>query len=176
VLAFASTGLGIPLVTFLPTFARDVFGAGPQGYSTMLAVSGGGAVAGALLVAWMGHRPHKGRATLLLLVAMGVFIAGFSHSPWFLVSCAFLFLAGVALVSVFALNNSLVQLLAPEEMRGRVMSIYNVAFRGGMPLGNLVTGFVARAWTPQGAILANGVLLAAVGLVVLLSQRQFRRV
>ncbi len=171
VLAFSSTALGVPLVTFLPTFAKDVFQMGPQGYSTMLAASGSGAVVGALVVAWMGHIAHKGRAALLMLIAMGVFVVEFSHSPWFLLSCVCLFLGGVALVSVFALINSLVQLLAPEEMRGRVMSIYNVAFRGGMPLGNLVTGFVARGWSPQGALLANGLLLAAVGLAFLSGRR-----
>jgi MFS family permease len=175
VLAFFSTGLGVPVVTFLPTFAKDVFRMGPQGYSTMLALSGAGAVVGALVVAWMGHIAHKGRAALLLLVALGVFVAGFSHSPWFAVSCVFLFLAGVTLVSVFALIASLIQLLAPEELRGRIVSIYNVAFRGGMPLGNLVTGVVARAWSPQGALLANGILLALVGLAFLAGQRQVRR-
>jgi len=175
VLAFAATGLGVPVVTFLPTFARDIFRLGPQGYSTMLAVSGAGAVAGALLVAWMGNLPHKGRTALLMLIAMGVFVAAFSHSPSFLVSCGFLFLAGVALISVFALISSLVQLLAPEELRGRIMSIYNAAFRGGMPLGNLVTGFAAKAWSAQAALLVNGLLLAVVGLVVLAGHRGVRR-
>jgi MFS family permease len=174
-LAFVSTGLGVPVVTFLPTFAKDVFQMGPQGYSTMLALSGAGAVVGALVVAWMGHIAHKGRAALLMLVALGVVVAGFSHSPWYIVSCVFLFLAGVSLVSVFALIASLIQLLAPEELRGRIVSIYNVAFRGGMPLGNLITGFVARAWSPQGALLANGALLALVGLAFLAGQRQVRR-
>ena len=79
------------------------------------------------------------------------------------------------MISVFAMISSLVQLLAPEELRGRVMSIYNVAFRGGMPLGNLATGFVAGIWSPQGALLANGVLLALVGLSFLAAQRQVRR-
>jgi predicted MFS family arabinose efflux permease len=171
VLAFVSTGLGIPLVTFLPTFAKDIFQLGPQGYSTMLAVSGAGAVVGALVVAWMGHIAHKGRAALLMLVAMGMFVMGFSHSPWFLVSCGFLFLAGVALVGVFALVSSLIQMLAPEELRGRIVSIYNVAFRGGMPLGNLATGFVAGVWSPQGALLANGALMALVGLFFLGGQK-----
>ena len=175
VLAFATTGLGVPLVTFLPTFAKDIFQMGPQGYSMLLAASGSGAVVGALIVAWMGHIARKGLATLLMVVALGVFVALFARSPWFPVSCLFLFLAGISLVSVFAMISSLVQLLAPEELRGRVVSIYNVAFRGGMPLGNLATGFVARAWSPQEALLANGVLLALVGLYFLIGQREVRR-
>ncbi len=175
VLAFCATGLGVPLLTLLPSFAKDVFGMGPDGYSTMLAVSGAGAVVGALVVAWMGHVEHKGRNALLMVLALGVFVAGFSRSASFLVSCAFLFLAGVALVAVFAMVSSLVQLLAPEELRGRIVSVYNVAFRGGMPLGNLATGFLARAVSPETALLGNGVLLALIGMYFLIGQRQVSR-
>jgi len=174
VLSFACTGLGVPLITFLPTFAKDVFGLDSQGYSTMLALSGGGAVVGALVVAWMGHIARKGLAALLMMVALGIFVAGFSNSRFYTLSCLLLFLGGVALVSVFAMISSLVQLLAPEELRGRIVSVYNVAFRGGMPLGNLVTGFFARAWSPEAALLGNGVLLALVGVYFLIWQREVR--
>ena len=54
-----------------------------------------------------------------------------------------LFFTGAALMMVFSTVTSLVQLIAPNEMRGRVMSIYMVAFRGGMPLGSLVSGYFA---------------------------------
>ena len=54
-----------------------------------------------------------------------------------------LFLTGAALMVVFSTVTSLVQLIAPNEMRGRVMSIYMLAFRGGMPLGSLVSGYLA---------------------------------
>jgi predicted MFS family arabinose efflux permease len=175
VLAFSTTGLGIPLITFLPTFAKDSFAMGPQGYSTMLALSGGGAVFGALLVAWMGHISRKGRLTLLMLIAFGICVAAFSQAPSYPFACVFLFLAGVCLISVFALITSLVQLLAPEELRGRIMSVYNVAFRGGMPLGNLVTGFAARAWSPAAALLANGLLLSLVGSYFLFGNRRVTR-
>jgi predicted MFS family arabinose efflux permease len=174
VLAFCSTGLGIPLITFLPSFAKDIFGMGAQGYSTMLAVSGAGSVIGALVCAWMGHVPRKGRTALLMLVSFGVFVAAFSQSPSYTLSCVFLFLAGVSMISVFTMISALVQLLAPEDLRGRIVSVYNVAFRGGMPLGNLVTGFVAKAASPGAALLGNGVLLAAVALYFFTWQRQVR--
>ncbi len=175
VLSFVTTGLGVPLITFLPTFAKDIFEMGPQGYSTMLALSGSGSVVGALVVAWMGHMRHKGRTALLMLVALGVFVAGFARSPSYALSCVFLFLGGMAIIAVFAMISSLVQVLAPEELRGRVVSVYNVAFRGGMPLGNLATGFLAKSFSPQTALLGNGLLLAAVGLYYLAGQKQVRR-
>ena len=146
-----------------------------SGYSTLLAFSGAGAVIGALIVAWMGHVAHKGRWALLMMVAFGVFVMAFSQSRLYALSCFFLFLGGISLLSVFAMINSLVQLLAPEELRGRILSVYNVAFRGGMPLGNLVTGFAAKAWSPESALLANGAALALVAGYFLLAERRVSR-
>lgn len=175
VLAFCTTGLGVPLITFLPTFAKDVFHLEAQGYSTLLACSGLGSVLGALIVAWMGHISRKGRTALLMLVALGFFVSAFSHSRSYLLSCVFLFCSGMSLIAVFTMISSLVQLLAPEELRGRILSVYNVAFRGGMPLGNLATGFAAGALSPSTALLANGVLLGVVGIYFLLWQPDVRR-
>ena len=70
-----------------------------------------------------------------------------------------LFASGVALMIVLSCITSLVQLIAPNEMRGRVMSIYLVAFRGGMPLGSLVSGYVASISSAPTALTLNGVAL-----------------
>ena len=63
----------------------------------------------------------------------------------FWINAVLLFAGGACMVMVFAMLSSLVQLIAPNEMRGRVMSIYMVAFRGGMPLGSLVAGYARHA-------------------------------
>ena len=70
----------------------------------------------------------------------GLLIIAFAVSRVLWLSDILLFLTGAALMVVFSTVTSLVQLIAPNEMRGRVMSIYMVAFRGGMPLGSLVSG------------------------------------
>ncbi len=140
-LAFLMTLLAIPLVVFLPVFARDVFRGGAGTYTLLLSISGAGSIVGALVVAAMGNMRHQGRTALMMLVALGACIVGFALSRSLLLSCALLFTAGIALISVFSLVTSLVQLLTSDEMRGRVMSVYNVAFRGGMPIGSLVTGY-----------------------------------
>jgi len=63
--------------------------------------------------------------------------------------------------------SSLVQLTTSDAMRGRVMSIFMLAFRGGMPLGNLLAGWVAQRWSITVALAANGLVLAAIaGLFV----------
>ncbi len=72
-------------------------------------------------------------------------------------------------MGVFAMVMSLFQLATSEEMRGRVMSIFMLAFRGGMPLGNLATGFFAERFSVSSALAMNGGALMIVGLVFLLA-------
>jgi predicted MFS family arabinose efflux permease len=158
-LAFLLTALGVPVVTFLPVFVKNIFAQGPDTYTLLLSVSGAGSVVGALVVATFGHSQHKGLITLIGIAVLGVFVAGFSHSTLLWLSCIFLFLASMALVSVFALISSLVQLITTDQMRGRVMSVYNVAFRGGMPIGNYIGGEMIERVTAPPVIAANGILL-----------------
>ena len=79
-----------------------------------------------------------GLTALLVQAVYGLLIVAFAMSRVLWLSEILLFLTGAALMMVFSTVTSLVQLIAPNEMRGRVMSIYMVAFRGGMPLGSLV--------------------------------------
>jgi MFS family permease len=168
VLAFAVTFLGMPLLTFLPMVARAVFHEGVGRYSEMMAFAGGGAIAGAVVVAWLGRFRHMGVVALLVQIALGVMIVGFAWSRVLWVSEALLFASGVALVISTSLITSLVQLVAPNELRGRVMSIFMVAFRGGMPLGSLVSGKIADAISAPTALLIDGVLLALVAAYLLI--------
>lgn len=161
-LAFVATFLGLPLLTFLPIFAQDVFRQGVGQYSTMMAFSGAGAVCGALVVAWLGRFEHMGRTLLVVMGAFGVLIALFAASRVLWVSHGLLFLAGAALIVVFSLLTSLVQLIAPNELRGRVMSIYMVAFRGGSPLGSLAGGWLASRTSAPFVLAVNGVALVAL--------------
>jgi predicted MFS family arabinose efflux permease len=107
----------------------------------MMAFSGAGAVIGALVVAWLGRFRHMGLTLLLVQVVFGALITAFALSRVFWWSNLLLFLAGACLLCVFSMTASLVQLLVPDRLRGRVMSIYMVAFRGGMPLGSLASGY-----------------------------------
>lgn len=158
-LAFLLTALGVPTMTFLPVFVKSVFAKGPETYTLLLSVSGAGSVLGALLVATFGHSRHKGLILLVNICLLGIFAALFSQSTTVWVSCVFLFLGSMALISAFALISSLVQLIATDQMRGRVMSVYNVAFRGGMPIGNYASGEMIERITAPPVIAANGVLL-----------------
>jgi predicted MFS family arabinose efflux permease len=175
VLAFLMTLLGIPLLVFLPVVVKDVFHMGPRVFTLLLCISGAGAVVGALVVAAFGHIHEKGKVTLLTLVLLGVMMMAFALSTSLIVSGILLFVAGAALVAVFAMISSLVQLIAPDEMRGRVMSVYNVAFRGGMPIGALISGELIGRSSVGTVLAGNGLLLAVLGLYFLLFQRQVAR-
>jgi predicted MFS family arabinose efflux permease len=172
VLAFSMTLLAFPLVVFLPVFVRDVYHGGPSVYSTLLVSLGIGSICGALIVAGLGKYHRQGRAALLMLVALGVLISGFALSRSFILSCVLLFLCGGTLLAVFTTISSLVQMITGDQMRGRVMSVYNVAFRGGTPFGSLLVGALVKEFTAPVVIACNGVLLAILGLYFLLVNRK----
>jgi predicted MFS family arabinose efflux permease len=179
VLAFFMTFLGVPLLVFLPVVVRDVFhAAGKEGakiYTILLCVSGAGAVAGALSVAAFGHIKNKGQVALVSMVALGALIVAFAVSRSLVLTCVFLFLAGSALMALFSMISSLVQLIVPDEMRGRVMSVYNVAFRGGMPIGSLIGGTLVATLSIPVVLAVNGVLLSCLGLYFLILQKDVAR-
>ncbi len=162
VLGFASTFFGLPLLTLLPVFARDVFDLGSGGYANMMAFSGVGAVVGALLYANQAWMKNRGRFVLRVQLLLSVLLALFAFSQNLYFAWVLLFLAGICMMSLFASITSLVQLATTDEMRGRVMSIFTVSFRGGIPLGNLLGGALASRVSPSFAILVGGTLLAAV--------------
>jgi predicted MFS family arabinose efflux permease len=172
VLAFLLTFLGAPTITFLPVFAKTVFAKDASTLSLLMAVSGGGSVCGALFVAAFGNSQHKGRLALMNMLFLGTMVLGFSRSTYLPLSCVFLFFGGAALMSVFSLVNSLVQLEVGDEMRGRVMSVYNVAFRGGMPIGNYLSGAVMDRSGAPVVISANGLLLICAAIYFYLFRRK----
>jgi len=171
-LAFATTLLGVPLIVFLPVFAKNVFGRGASTYTLLLAIYGAGAIAGALTVAALGNIRTKGRAALMFLAGLGLAMCAFATSRLLAPSCVFLFVAGACLVGVLSLVGSLVQEIADDAMRGCVMSVYGVAFRGGMPVGSLVTGSLAPHVSAPVAPAVNGALLFALGVHLSIVQRR----
>ena len=115
---------------------------------------------------------RQGRFALIMLVVLGLVITGFSLSRNVVLSVALVFVAGMALISVFAMISSLVQAITTDAMRGRVMSVYNVAFRGGMPFGSLFIGSLAKQFGVPNVLACNGILLAMLGIYFLTVNRK----
>jgi len=174
VLAATTTFLGFSVLTFLPIFAQRVFHEGASTYGHLLAFSGAGSVVGALIVAWLGKFKRMGLTALLVQAIYGLFILGFAMSRTLWLSDILLFFTGAALMVVFSTVTSLIQLIAPNEMRGRVMSIYMLAFRGGMPLGSLFSGYLATFIGAPLVIGINGVLLVVVAAYFLVNSHGVR--
>ena len=165
-LAFLATFCANPLLTLLPVFARDVLHGGAGRYSTLLAAFGCGAGAGGLVVAASSARlPRRGLLAALGLVAYGAVVAAFALSRVPALSYAFLVTAGACQMVVFSSFMTLVQTSVGDALRGRVVSIYSLAFRGGMPLGNLSAGTAAAAVGAPAVLVALGGVLVAAGAV-----------
>jgi predicted MFS family arabinose efflux permease len=172
VLAFCMTALSMPMRTYIPVFVKDVFHRGPETYGNLLSLMGIGSIFGSLMIAWMGNIHNKGRVALTMLISLGAGIAGFSFSKSLPFSYAMLVLVGASMMAVFATVTSLVQLITTNEMRGRVMSVYNCAFRGGMPMGNLLSGWLVPMFTAPRVLGVNGIALILMALYFLLLQRR----
>ena len=172
VLAFCMTALSMPMRTYIPVFVKDIFHRGPETYGNLLSLMGLGSICGSLIIAERGNMRNKGRFALTVLICLGVGISVFSLSRSLPLSYAMLLLVGASMMAVFATVTSLVQLIVTNEMRGRVMSVYNCAFRGGMPMGNLVSGWLVPMFTAPVVLGMNGLLLILVALYFLLVQRR----
>jgi predicted MFS family arabinose efflux permease len=172
VLAFCMTGLSMPMRTYIPVFVKDIFHRGPETYGNLLALMGMGSIFGSLAIATAGNMKRKGRVALLALALLGAGITGFALSQSLPLSETFLVVVGASMMAVFATVNSLVQLITTNEMRGRVMSVYNFAFRGGMPMGNLLSGWLVPVFTAPVVLCFNGLLLVLVAMYFFFIQRR----
>jgi MFS family permease len=177
ILGFISAFLGLPLLTFLPIITKDVFQQDVGLYTRFMTLAGAGAVVGALTVAWVGKHRHMGLLLLLMQALLGLTAVAFSLSKTIWLSQLLLFAGGAMLVTCFSLTTSLVQLLAPQELRGRVVSIYMVAFRGGSPLGGLISGWLVTLIGSAPYVLAlNGGLLTVVALIAMTRDHGLREI
>ncbi len=171
VLAFFTTLLGFSITGFLPVIVQTIFHKGPETYQLLLVSSGAGSITGALIVAAMERLKGQGHVALLALLALGAATAGFALSHWLPLSCVLIFLAGAAIMASASLMVSLVQVIVSDQMRGRVMSVYNLAFRAGIPLGSLALGKLIPMVGISWALAGSGGILIALSLYFLIVMR-----
>jgi predicted MFS family arabinose efflux permease len=170
-LAFCTTLFGFSLTGFLPVIVRTIFHRGPETYEVLLVCSGAGSICGALIVAAMERLKKLGRMALIALVVLGSATIGFALSHWLPLSCVLIFFAGAAIMASASLMLSLVQVLVTDRMRGRVLSVYNLAFRAGIPLGALALGRLIPIFGVKPSVVAFGVSLMGVAIVCLVLMR-----
>lgn len=164
----AGSFVGFSYAVLTPMFARDVFGGDAKTLGYLMSASAIGALIGA---AYLGTRTStKGLGNVIVAggILMGVGLIGFGQSRIFILSALCLVIIGLGGVLVMASSNTALQTRVPEEMRGRIMSIYTMAFTGTMPLGNLAVGLLAG---PIGA----GPTMVVCGAICILVALNFCR-
>jgi MFS family permease len=155
---------GLPVLTLLPVVARQMLGRGAQEYGWMMSAVGGGALAGALAVATFVSRMHKGRVLGVAAAVFGLALTSLALARTLAAVLVILVVLGAAMITTTALTNTLLQLLAPDWLRGRVISVYTFAFVGMAPFGSLFGGIVAEGFGVRAA-LASGGLLTTVAVL-----------
>jgi MFS family permease len=163
----------VPYLTLLPVFVQQVFKGGPEDYGILLSAVGVGALVGALLVANISGRLR--RKSLFMNWGMLVMLGGLlllSLSSNLVVAVVALAFAGGAIVAVNTLLNTIVQSSVPEELRGRILSIWTLCSMGLMPLGNLQSGIVAEQWGAPVSIIVNIIFyMVFTGLIYIMIPR-----
>ncbi len=166
--------LAIPYLTFVPYFARDVLGTGEPGLGILMACSGAGAFLGAITIAYVTHIRRRGLFVVRAAAGFYAAIIAFTFSRNFYLSGLLLTVAGYCMIISIATINSLLQHLAEDHMRGRVMSIYSTAFLGLPPIGCLIAGSMAHLVGAPHAIAGMSALALVGSLGVYLGRRGLR--
>lgn len=151
----------------LPAFSRDIWHAGSQGYGLLLAAAGGGALAGAFGLASFKRIPKQGAVMLLSGLIFCASLIIFALSPFFVLALVLLFVAGVTSTIFSTIISTFIQLSVPNEMRGRVMSLYTVTLIGLPSLGALGSGALAE-WLGGVEGAPHAVLWGAIVLTLIL--------
>lgn len=150
--------LGIPYITLMPVFARDILKIGPTGLGLLMSSAGVGAFIGAVSLAFRPDINKKGllAASAGIIFSISLVIFSLSRTLW--LSLLILFIGGWGMISLMATANSLLQLSVPDNLRGRVMSSFALVFLGISPIGNLIIGWMAHGLGTPLAVTLGGVL------------------
>jgi MFS family permease len=155
---------GFSYSVLLPAYATDVLKVDAKGYGLLNAAVGIGALAGSLTVASLSRWKNKGLQLTVGSLAFPVALLVFAATRSFTLAVFCLAGAGLAFVIQNATANTMIQLLAPDELRGRVMSVYTLFFFGTTPIGALFAGAVAQQWSSTAAIAVGASVTLAFAL------------
>ncbi|MGH7549644.1 MAG: MFS transporter [Gemmatimonadota bacterium] len=166
--------LAMPYATLLPIIARDVLGLDASGLGYLFAVGGVGAVVGAMSLAFRGLFRRRGVYLLGCVVAAGLATMTLGLARSLPLAVPALIVISFAATSSIALMNTLLQELADDRMRGRVLGMYGLAFMGTFPIGNLVSGTIAGLTSASTALALTGTVLAVAGIAIAATRPRLR--
>ena len=169
------TILAMPFQTLLVVFALDVWDVGESGLGILNAAAGIGGLVGSVYIAWHAESHQRLRRMMASIFAFGSTLLLFSISPWFLLALPLIFLADVFVTMFMVLNNTAIQVLIPDFVRGRVMSLLMMSF-GLTPLGTLPMSWFAEQFGAPEAVALASVLMLALAVVFYLASPALRRI
>jgi predicted MFS family arabinose efflux permease len=165
---------GTSYMTLIPAWSVKILGGGATTNGLLNSARGIGALLGALLIASMGRFHFRGKLLMIGVISFPITLVIFSFVRWEALALLVLVFSGISLILIFNLANSLVQLQAADEMRGRVMGVYSLTFFGFLPVGGLLMGAVAERIGEPETLLAGSLVLLAFALLIIWSQPRLR--
>ena len=166
--------LAMPYATLLPIIARDVLGLNASGLGYLFAAGGLGAVVGAMSLAFRDLFRHRGAYLLGCVIVAGIGTMTLGLAGTIPVAVAGLVAISFAATSSIALMNTLLQELAHDEMRGRVLGMYGLAFMGTFPIGNLLAGTLAGLLSASATLAITGAVLTIAGVTITATRPRLR--
>ncbi len=163
-----------PVQVMLPVFAEDVFGVrGGGGFGLLMGAGGVGGLIGTIISANLDRRPHKGRIMFVGALIMGGFLIAFGSTGVFALGLLFMAASNVGQMLFMSSNNTAVQAITPEDLRGRVMSIMLMSF-GVMPLGTVPLTFAADRFGAPAVVVVSMIGMLAVIVLAFALVPRFR--
>ena len=154
--------MALPFSVLMPIFAVQILHGGASAYGWLMGAVGVGAMFGALALAMRAQLRGLGTVVAYSATGLGASLVLFSASRWFWISFAILVVSGFTMMMQFTATNTLIQAMVPDQLRGRVMSLYSMMFLGMTPFGSLLAGWVAdRVGSP--VTVAIGGLASCLG-------------
>ena len=157
---------GFPFMTMMPVFARDVLHLDAGGYGAMLSSVGLGAAAAAFFMAAVGSRVPQPLLVLGSAVSFGLILTGAALAPGFRSAAALFTLAGCVMALSGIATNNMLQVQAPDSLRGRVMGFYSFVVLGMAPFGSFQAGWIAERFGVRWAVGLGGAVCFVVAALV----------
>ncbi len=158
--------LGGWFLTLLPVIAREVLGVAEVGFSLLTAAVGVGSLVSTLMIAYLSDRPDKGQRLTRMNLSFPIFVLAFAASRSYLLSLGLLVAMGLTYIPQLSLVNTLIQINIPDELRGRVMSVYTLSLFGSFPIGGLIAGALADRIDTPTTVAVSGLVMLLVGLII----------
>jgi MFS family permease len=156
--------IGAPFGTLMPAFASEILKGGSHTYGFLMSATGAGALIGAIYLASRKSVIGMGKIIMLNSILFGLCLSGISFCIYQSISMVIAFIAGFCMIAVIACINTLIQTLAEENKRGRVMSFYAMALLGMNPIGSLMAGTMATGIGISYTLLLCGVITILFGI------------